>query len=658
MAALLLALAVLSSRSALDIDRRTVVQRHTVTLTNVAPAPPLTVPLTLTVGNGVIGFNADATGLQSLNTTYGTTNGGFPLTTLSDWGWHSSPLPAGTFSNYTYEYFNTSLNRSVPYPTKFEAGGGGHSWLRQNPHRLDIIQVALRRREDTHTPLELDTDILRESATQTLDPWTGELVSNFSLRTTGRTGTPTTQNGTQMTTRTTCAMDLDLLSWRVEGPLLRRTPSRPATTTMYQRRDGYFGRPSALMRHPSWPARGESPGNCSEAFSATTPSSVCIAHSAAMCDATPGCRAYALTNEWHGGFYPQLYAGVDIAEKQAAGWVLFENTAPAPPAPPAPLRDEHVVLRIAFPYGTTDFSGAGGDWSPSLAARHTTTVVRRTADSVLLRRRLDWDEYEVLCRWDAKGATLVRDGPHAFVLDNVDAEAVELSCLLAPPNANYPIDPAAPWLVAKATATRPLLAGTMPLPLYAATAAAAASGWSAFWLTGAFVDLADAATHVHTDPRAFELERRVVLSQYLTRVNSAGATPPQETGYTLNSWYGKHHHEMRWYHQAHFALWQRPELIQRSDGFFVAMLQNATAYANFQGYSGARWPKMVGPATTPCDQYRNGTNTCFDAPSVGTTTYSNTTHNLLYWTGPSGTGPMLIWQQPRTNEWMMNDVNE
>ena len=28
----------------------------------------------------------------------------------------------------------------------------------------------------------------------------------------------------------------------------------------------------------------------------------------------------------------------------------------------------------------------------------------------------------------------------------------------------------------------------------------------------------------------------------------------QETGYTLNSWYGKHHHEMRWWHQAHFAL--------------------------------------------------------------------------------------------------------
>ena len=41
------------------------------------------------VGNGVIGFNADATGMQSLNETYTV----FPLATLSDWGWHSSPPP-------------------------------------------------------------------------------------------------------------------------------------------------------------------------------------------------------------------------------------------------------------------------------------------------------------------------------------------------------------------------------------------------------------------------------------------------------------------------------------------------------------------------------------------------------------------------------------
>jgi hypothetical protein len=129
------------------------------------------------------------------------------------------------------------------------------------------------------------------------------------------------------------------------------------------------------------------------------------------------------------------------------------------------------------------------------------------------------------------------------------------------------------WLAAKSAATKPLLAGTTELPLYDGVAANAAAGWREFWGSGAFVDLAaspssssgsgSGSSGEFADPRAQELERRVVLSQYLTRSQSAGSTPPQETGYTLNSWYGKHHHEMRWWHQTHFALWQRPSLLQR-----------------------------------------------------------------------------------------------
>ena len=53
---------------------------------------------------------------------------------------------------------------------------------------------------------------------------------------------------------------------------------------------------------------------------------------------------------------------------------------------------------------------------------------------------------------------------------------------------------------------------------------------------------------------------------------------------------------------------------------------------------------MVGPATTLLENPNAGGS--YDAPSVGRTTYSNSTSNLLYWTGPSATGPMLIWQQP------------
>jgi hypothetical protein len=67
-----------------------------------------------------------------------------------------------------------------------------------------------------------------------------------------------------------------------------------------------------------------------------------------------------------------------------------------------------------------------------------------------------------------------------------------------------------------------------------------------------------------TDPRAHELERRIILSQYLTKINCAGSLPPQETGLTMNSWYGKFHIEMHWWHGVHFALWDRLDLLENS----------------------------------------------------------------------------------------------
>lgn len=99
-----------------------------------------------------------------------------------------------------------------------------------------------------------------------------------------------------------------------------------------------------------------------------------------------------------------------------------------------------------------------------------------------------------------------------------------------------------------------------------------------------------------TDKRAFELERRVVLSQYLTAIQCAGSVPPAETGLTCNSWYGKFHLEMHPWHAAHFPLWGRPELLARSMGWYLDILPAARALAASQGYAGARWPKMTDPS--------------------------------------------------------------
>jgi hypothetical protein len=146
------------------------------------------------------------------------------------------------------------------------------------------------------------------------------------------------------------------------------------------------------------------------------------------------------------------------------------------------------------------------------------------------------------------------------------------------------------------------------LPSFSEVEEAAQEYWRTFWTGSGVVELADSK-----DSRALELERRIILSQYLTAIQCSGTMPPQETGLTCNSWYGKFHLEMHWWHAAHFPLWGRVELLERSLGWYQTILAKARENAARQGYQGARWPKMVGP---------DGSDS------------------------PSPIAPLLIWQQP------------
>jgi hypothetical protein len=53
---------------------------------------------------------------------------------------------------------------------------------------------------------------------------------------------------------------------------------------------------------------------------------------------------------------------------------------------------------------------------------------------------------------------------------------------------------------------------------------------------------------------------------------------------------------MRWWHQAHFPFWGKQDLLDRANAFYLDLLENATSLAQFQGYAGARWQKMLGLA--------------------------------------------------------------
>ena len=96
-------------------------------------------------------------------------------------------------------------------------------------------------------------------------------------------------------------------------------------------------------------------------------------------------------------------------------------------------------------------------------------------------------------------------------------------------------------------------------PTVARTRDASSTYWKDLRTKGGVVDFSHC-----TDPRAKELERRVVLSQYLLAIQCAGSTPPQETGLTYNSWFGKFHMEMIWWHQAQFALYGHEDLLNRT----------------------------------------------------------------------------------------------
>jgi hypothetical protein len=229
-------------------------------------------------------------------------------------------------------------------------------------------------------------------------------------------------------------------------------------------------------------------------------------------------------------------------------------------------------ISISFPYGSSTMSAA--DWAR--VNGHRTTVDRQSATHFVFERELDEDRYAASLQWEGE-ALLSPEADHQF--------------LVQPSGRKFAF-------VVHFASDAPKSA----LPSVRETFEACRAHWPKFWSSGAAIASENK-----------ELERRVVLSQYLTAIQSSGSLPPQETGLTCNSWYGKFHLEMYWWHTAHFALWGRPELLQRSFGYYEHILPEAQATAKRQGYEGARWPKMVGP---------DGRES------------------------PSPVGPWLIWQQP------------
>ncbi|KAI2779259.1 Six-hairpin glycosidase-like protein [Daldinia loculata] len=115
-------------------------------------------------------------------------------------------------------------------------------------------------------------------------------------------------------------------------------------------------------------------------------------------------------------------------------------------------------------------------------------------------------------------------------------------------------------------------------------------GWNRYWEEGGFVDLTSSS-----NTKADELQRRIILSQYHLRVNSAATgQSPQESGLMNNGWYGKFHMEMVVWHNAHWSTWGRQKYFDNIfPGLYETLLPSSMARAKSMGWEGARWPKMT-----------------------------------------------------------------
>jgi len=223
-----------------------------------------------------------------------------------------------------------------------------------------------------------------------------------------------------------------------------------------------------------------------------------------------------------------------------------------------------LAVRLALPRGYQMVKmNPALDWSQPES--HRSEVKSRSSRTLVLEHVRDAARYSAVLN-AAAPITISRPASHTFQIVPAAGQSLEFTLNYSP------------------------LPGARAADAPATVIAQSAQHWRNFWQSGATIDFSGS-----TDPRAKELERRVVLSQYLTAIQAGGDVPPQESGLTMSTWYGKHHTEMMWWHGAHYALWNRPQYLENMLRWFQKTLPVARQVAASRGLKGARWPKMVGP---------------------------------------------------------------
>ncbi|KAI8631031.1 Six-hairpin glycosidase-like protein [Xylariaceae sp. FL1651] len=202
------------------------------------------------------------------------------------------------------------------------------------------------------------------------------------------------------------------------------------------------------------------------------------------------------------------------------------------------------------------------------ATSNHTTKLRSQQKPATIQHNLDETSYYVSLNWNSEAKISgPADGTHRYLLQPLEGNReIALSAAFS-------------------------LSPNPQVPSLNKIKIASTQWWKSFWNSGAFVDLSATSS-----ANATKLQRRIILSQYLTAVNSASAYSPQESGLVNNGWYGKFHLEMILWHLLHFARWDKYSLLWRSvPHIYSDFLSSSLDRARLQGYEGARWGKMTDP---------------------------------------------------------------
>lgn len=246
--------------------------------------------------------------------------------------------------------------------------------------------------------------------------------------------------------------------------------------------------------------------------------------------------------------------------------------------------DGPIAIRLRIPYPTGKHSDNASDWSRGKNMK--TAIVAQGANFVSLKVDIDSTSYYITVDW--KGVVGIKANYNNDIVFTAKGKELTIGYAF--------------------TKKKPLINAKFSWLRFDALSKLTSGYWHKYWSEGGMIDFSHVA-----DKRAKELERRTLQSLYLLAVNDGQDYPPAETGLTYNSWFGKYHLEMIYWHQAYQALWGHSEQLEHTLSWYLKAEPMAREIARRQGFKGVRWMKMTDPSAAEA---------------------------------PSNVGSYLIWQQP------------